>query len=156
MIPARRIELLRSVALFALLDDAPLRALAAVAGDIEAPAGTRLLATGEPADGGVLVASGRVQLSGPGFGPEGWIAGPGTLIGARALVIPIRNGFDADTLTPVRLLLFTRAAFLDVLAAHPEAARPIRRQFALALGHLGGALAELGQTRFSGELPDGR
>lgn len=156
---ARRIELIRSVPLFQLLDDTALRALAGVAAEVAAPAGVRLQAAGEPADGGYLVESGRVHLTGRAFGPEGLTSGPGTLVGARALVIPVRNGFDVDTLTPVRLLVFTRAAFLALLAEYPDAARPLRRQFARVLGHMSGALTDLGQTLLSpgsGSDTDGR
>ncbi|MGH2341295.1 Crp/Fnr family transcriptional regulator [Segnochrobactraceae bacterium EtOH-i3] len=141
---ARRIELLRAVPLFALLDDATLRDLAEVAAPYDVPPDARLLAAGEPADGALVVETGQVRLIGRGFAPEGTIMGPGTLIGARALVIPIRNGFDVDTITPVRLLTFTRAAFLDVLSAHPAAARPVRRHFVLMLRHMTEALGSLG------------
>ncbi len=142
---ARRMELIRSVAPFALFDTAALRAVAEIADAATLPAGTRLFRTGEPAGGALLVESGEVRLAGPGLGPAPVIAGPGTLIGIRALVIPVPAAFDADAITAVRLLALPRVAFLEVLAAHPSAARPVRRHFALALRHMTDALDDLRQ-----------
>lgn len=127
---ARKLDLIRSVSLFSQIEPAPLRQLAEVAAELSVPAGTRLLAAGEPADGACIVEAGEVHLTGPGCGVDGLMVGPGTLIGARALIIPARNVFDADCPGPVRLITLTRAAVMDVLTAHPDAARPLRRHFA--------------------------
>jgi CRP-like cAMP-binding protein len=96
-------------------------ALARVLESLELEAGACLFEAGDPADGLLLVADGRVALSSAPHDARGEF-GPGDTLGANALVAEGRRAARAETLSRARVFRLGRAAFRRFADAQPRAA----------------------------------
>jgi CRP-like cAMP-binding protein len=76
-----------------------------------------------------VVQSGRFRVD-DGAGTE-TIAGPGTLIGELALIVPMRRPSSATALESCSAIRMARSLFQRVLESDPAAARRLRDEFAI-------------------------
>jgi CRP-like cAMP-binding protein len=88
---------------------------------LELESGARLFEAGDPADGLLLVAEGRVALSSASHAAFGEF-GPGDSFGANSLVSEGRRAACAETLSRARVLRLGRDAFRRFADAQPRAA----------------------------------
>jgi CRP-like cAMP-binding protein len=107
--------------LLAALGEAEREALARALEALELEAGARLFEAGDPADGLLLVADGRVALSSPAHAARGEF-GPGETFGANSLVSEGPRAARAETLSRARVLRLGREAFRSFADAQPRAA----------------------------------
>jgi len=107
--------------LLAGLGAAEREALAGVLESLELEAGARLFDAGDPADGLLMVADGRVALSSQPHAVDGEF-GPGESFGANSLVSEGRRAARAETLSRARVLRLGRDAFRSFADAQPRAA----------------------------------
>jgi CRP-like cAMP-binding protein len=107
--------------LLAAFGDAERDALARALESLELEPGARVFDVGEPADGLLLVADGRVALASEPYGAEGEF-GPGDALGANSLVGDGVRAARAETLSRTRLFRLGRDAFRSFADAQPRAA----------------------------------
>ena len=107
--------------LLAGLGAAEREALAGVLESLELEAGARLFDAGDPADGLLMVADGRVAHSSQPHAVDGEF-GPGESFGANSLVSEGRRAARAETLSRARVLRLGRDAFRSFADAQPRAA----------------------------------
>ena len=119
----QKARLLNALPLFQAMEPQAVHVLAFAAGERSIAAGEALFGAGETSDGGFIVASGRIRLGEETFGP-------GTLIGAAALISETQRPAAALALEPTVLLALPRALVLQVLESHPGSAASLRRHIA--------------------------
>jgi CRP-like cAMP-binding protein len=113
-------EGLRSVPLFAQLDDDELERVAAVASEFEVPAGHVLIEHGQPGSGMFCITDGSVTVELPGGAVE---LGPGEFVGELALLADgITRIARVRATTPVKGLALGRAGFAELLEREPHVA----------------------------------
>ncbi len=117
----------------AALDPEAVRLLAFSAETRIFRAGDVLFRRGDPSDGGFLVTQGSVALDG-GEGGTRQVAGPGTLIGERAMISALPRPATATAREPTTVLKVTRRLFHRVLGEFPESALRLRAHYARVLG----------------------
>jgi CRP-like cAMP-binding protein len=122
------VALLERVPTLRLLGSASLRMLAIGSEQRNIAGGDRLFNQGDEADAGFVVQSGRFRVD-DGAGAE-TIAGPGTLIGELALIVPMRRPSSATALEASIVIRVARSLFQRVLESDPAAARRLRDEFA--------------------------
>jgi CRP-like cAMP-binding protein len=122
------VALLERVPTLRLLGGASLRMLAIGSEQRNIARGDRLFSQGDEADAGFVVQSGRFRVD-DGAGAE-TIAGPATLIGELALIVPMRRPSSATALEASTVLRLARSLFQRVLESDPAAARRLRDEFA--------------------------
>ena len=122
------VALLERVPTLRLLGSASLRMLAIGSEQRNIARGDRLFSQGDEADAGFVVQSGRFRVD-DGAGAE-TIAGPATLIGELALIVPMRRPSSATALEASTVLRLARSLFQRVLESDPAAARRLRDEFA--------------------------
>lgn len=141
------IETLRAVPLFAGFGSEELRLLAFSAEEKTLKDGEALFRAGDRADGGYVVASGRVDLTEErdSLGPRVVAAlGPGSLIGEMALIVETQRPTGAVANQGTRVMLIRRAAFKRVLSEYPDIAR---RLHGVISGRIQTAAADLARVR---------
>jgi CRP-like cAMP-binding protein len=112
---------LRGFPLLASLDDAEREALAGALEALDLERGKRLFDIGDPADGLLLVAAGRVGLASDAHGARGEF-GPGAALGANSLFDDGVRAARAETLSRARVLHLGREAYRRFADAQPRAA----------------------------------
>jgi CRP-like cAMP-binding protein len=122
------VALLERVPTLHLLGSASLRMLAIGSEQRETPRGGLLFKEGDEADSGFVVQRGTYRVDN-GLGAE-VVAGPGTLIGELALVVPMRRPSSALALEHSTVIRIARSLFQRVLESDPAAARRLRDEFA--------------------------
>jgi CRP-like cAMP-binding protein len=122
------VALLERVPTLRLLGSASLRMLAIGSEQRNIARGDRLFSQGDEADAGFVVQSGWFRVD-DGAGAE-TIAGPATLIGELALIVPMRRPSSATALEASTVLRLARSLFQRVLESDPAAARRLRDEFA--------------------------
>ena len=122
------VALLERVPTLRLLGTPALRMLAIGSEQRNIARGDRLFSQGDEADAGFVVQSGRFRVD-DGAGAE-TIAGPATLIGELALIVPMRRPSSATALEASTVLRLARSLFQRVLESDPAAARRLRDEFA--------------------------
>ena len=122
------VALLDRVPTLHLLGTASLRMLAIGSEQRDIPRGDLLFKEGDEADSGFVVQRGAFRVDN-GLGAE-VIAGPGTLIGELALVVPMRRPSNALALEYSTVVRIARSLFQRVLESDPAAARRLRDEFA--------------------------
>jgi CRP-like cAMP-binding protein len=91
----------------------------------------RLFAEGEPADSGFVVFSGSILLTVGGEGRERTrLAGPGALIGEKAMIADVVRPSSARAMENSTVLRISRQIFHRVLAEFPKEAVRIRANLA--------------------------
>jgi CRP-like cAMP-binding protein len=113
-----KVALLRSVPLFADLDERSLQAVATLAREREAAAGEVLMREGEPADAFLVIVEGTVRVEQSGQAVRSMMSGG--FLGEIALVDDGPRTATATCLTGCRLLALGRFEFERLLATFPE------------------------------------
>ena len=111
-----------------LLGTASLRMLAIGSEQRDFARGDLLFTAGDAADAGFIVQRGAFRIE-DGNGAE-IVAGPGTLIGELALVVPMPRPSTATALEYSSVVRISRSLFQRVLESDPVAARRLRDEFA--------------------------
>lgn len=119
----QKARLLNALPLFQAMEPQAVHVLAFSAGEQSIAAGETIFTEGALSDGGFVIASGRIRL-----GDE--TLGPGTLVGAAALISETERPATALALEPAVLVLLPRVLVLQVLEAHPGSAASLRRLIA--------------------------
>ena len=107
--------------LFAGLDEDERRCFLDEMELVEATRGEVVFEEGESADGLMLLVSGSLSLATADDGARGGF-GPGTAIGAHALVAPCARETTAESVDHSKLLFLSRTGFERVAEAQPRAA----------------------------------
>ncbi|MBI3750535.1 MAG: cyclic nucleotide-binding domain-containing protein [Chloroflexi bacterium] len=110
--------LLRSVPLFADLDERSLQAIALLARERDAPAGEVLMREGEPGDEFIVIVEGTVHVEQEGHRVRSMLAGG--FLGEVALVEHGPRSATAICVTPCRLLTLGHFEFDRLLVTFPE------------------------------------
>jgi len=126
-----KIALLKQVPLFQQLSHRELARLAAIADEIDVPAGRALTREGLPGKEFVVLAEGiaDVERDGEVVGT----LGPGDYFGEIALVTGEPRTATVTTRSPSRLLVFTAPAFRSLLDRAPQLRRRVVARAALRL-----------------------
>ena len=112
---------LEKFALLAQLDDAERRAVAGELEALELVAGTALFREGDPADGALFVAEGRVRVHSPGAGLDAEF-GAGEVLGTLSLVVDGPREATAETVSRARVWRLSRSAYRRLAEVAPAAA----------------------------------
>ena len=111
---------LRSLPLFADLDEDELRTLSAATSELEAPAGQMLIERGRPGSGLFILETGQAVVEAPEGQRE---LGPGDVFGERALLgDDVQRTARVRASTNVRCLAISRDAIEDLIHRRPEVA----------------------------------
>ncbi len=129
--------------LLAALEHEALRLIAFAADRRSCRAGEIIARKGEPAEMAFLVESGAIAVDDE-VGGAPLIAGPGALIGEKALVMPMERPATLTAREPSVLKLIKRDTMRRVLAEFPASAQAARAYLAGDLARLG---ARLGQVK---------
>jgi CRP-like cAMP-binding protein len=128
------VALLARVPTLHLLGGASLRMLAIGSEQRDVASGDVLFNQGDEADCGYVVQRGSLRIQ-DDLGAE-VTAGPGSLIGELALVVPMRRPSTATALEYSTVIRIARSLFQRVLESDPAAARRLRDEFALRSSQL--------------------
>jgi CRP-like cAMP-binding protein len=123
------VVLLERVPTLRLLGGTALRMVAIGSEQRDIIRGDPLFKQGDDADSGFVVQRGAFRID-DGAGAE-VTAGPGTLIGELALVVPMKRPASATALEYSSVIRITRSLFQRVLESDPAAALRLRDEFAV-------------------------
>jgi CRP-like cAMP-binding protein len=123
------VVVLERVPTLRLLGGAALRMVAIGSEQRDIIRGDLLFKQGDDADSGFVVQRGAFRID-DGAGAE-TTAGPGTLIGELALVVPMKRPASATALEYSSVIRITRSLFQRVLESDPAAAVRLRDEFAV-------------------------
>ena len=139
------IAFFEQVPTFAVLGKSALRILAMGAETRQLPSGAVLFYAGELADGGYVVQEGSLLLE-PSSPLEGeqFTAGPGTLVGERALLSDTVCASTAIAKEPTVVIRISRSLFRKMLEGYPAAAQKLRE---LVAERVDGWTRELGGVK---------
>jgi CRP-like cAMP-binding protein len=130
----------------AFLEPDALRLLAFAAETRILRAGDVLFRRGEEADAGFIVVSGAIALDARDDGsPASYIAGPGTLVGELALLVPVVRPATAIARESSSVLRLSRTLVHRVLAEFPRSALALRQALSERLTAFSRELAALGE-----------
>lgn len=138
------VALLERVPTLRLLGTAALRVLAIGSEQQEFARGSVLCRFGEDADCGYIVQRGAFRINGDDGGDYEVIAGPGTLIGELALLVPMPRPSTAKAMEFSTVIRITRGMFQRVLDSDPAAARRLRDDMAARVSQLASDVALVG------------
>jgi CRP-like cAMP-binding protein len=124
------VALLERVPTLRLLGREALRNLAFGSEQRDVPRGEALFRVGDTADSGFIVQSGSFRVSADDGSKHEIIAGPGSLIGELALLVPMQRPSTAVALEFSSTIRISRSLFGRVLEGHPDAARRLRDELA--------------------------
>ena len=124
------VALLERVPTLRLLGREALRVLAIGSEHREFASGDRLFNAGDDSDCGYVVQSGAFRVSLEDGSSAETIAGPGTLIGELALIVPMPRPATAVSLEFSSVIRLSRSMFSRVLESDPAAARRLRDELA--------------------------
>ena len=120
----RKLELLRSVPLFADLDAQSLDAVGVLAREVERPAGTILMLEGEPGDDFYVLVDGTIRVERSGGTVRSMSAGG--FLGEIALLEGGSRTATATCVDDCRLLVIQRHEFERLMQAMPHLERRVR------------------------------
>ena len=123
------VALLARVPTLHLLGGGSLRMLAIGSEQRDVASGDILFNQGDEADCGYVVQRGSFRIQ-DDLGAE-VTAGPGSLLGELALVVPMRRPSTATALEYSTVIRIARSLFQRVLESDPAAARRLRDEFAV-------------------------
>ncbi len=124
------IALLERCPTFQILGRELLRVLAISSEQLDFARGDVLFRSGDDADCGFVVSRGAFRVSFVDGSSHEVIAGPGTLIGELALIVPMQRPASALSLEFSSVIRIHRQLFLRVLDSDPAAARRLRDEIA--------------------------
>ncbi len=119
------LESLRSVPLFASLDDEAARELRSLLSDKRVPQNTRLFRQGDKGDAMYLIESGRVRISLRDDDKQEVILAElaqGDFFGEMSLIDGRQRSADANVIEDARLAILSREAFLSFVRSNPDVA----------------------------------
>ena len=119
------LEALRSVPLFASLDDEAARELRSLLSDKTVPQNTRLFRQGDEGDGMYLIESGRVRISIRDHDEEELVLAElaqGDFFGEMSIIDGRQRSADANVIEDARLAILSRNAFLSFVRSNPDVA----------------------------------
>ena len=119
------LESLRSVPLFASLDDEAARELRSLLSDKRVPQNTRLFRQGDKGDAMYLIESGRVRISLRDDDKQEVILAElaqGDFFGEMSLIDGRQRSADANVIEDARLAILSRDAFLSFVRSNPDVA----------------------------------
>ncbi|MBF8290668.1 MAG: cyclic nucleotide-binding protein [Chloroflexi bacterium] len=122
-----KVDLLGRVPLFAALDERSMEAVATLARELDAPAGTVLMREGDPAESFYVIVSGTVHVERSGLPVRSMTAGG--FLGEIALIEQGERTATATCATDCELLVLGSFEFGRVTATFPE----IRTRIAAAV-----------------------
>lgn len=129
--PGAPLATLRSIPLFAVLDERALERVAAIATDVEVPAGQVIIERDQPGAGMFVIEEGRVAVELPSRTVE---LGPGDFVGELSLLVDSGTRVArVRALTDVRCLAVSRVDFQQLLEDEPRIAVPMLRGLAQRL-----------------------
>jgi len=125
------VEQLRSIPLFAALDEHGLERVVALASEFTAPAGQVLIEHGQPATGAFVIEEGtvRVDLAG-GADVE---RGPGDVVGELAVLAESTRTARVVTTSSIKAMAIRREDLSALLHEEPTIALAMLRELALRL-----------------------
>jgi CRP-like cAMP-binding protein len=118
-----KLELLKTVPLFARCSKADLRRIATLADEVELHEGATLIHEGAYGREFFVVVNGSLRVTRKGRKVND--LGPGDFVGEIALVADVRRTATVTASTPVHLLVLTDRGFRDLLAQSPSIATSI-------------------------------
>jgi len=131
----------------ALLEHDALRLLAFAAETRILRAGDVLFRRGDESDAGFIVVSGAIALDARDDGsPASYVAGPGTLVGELALLVPVVRPATAIARESSTVLRLSRTLVHRVLAEFPRSAVALRQALSERLATFSRELAALGEV----------
>jgi len=119
------LEALRSVPLFASLDDDAARELRSLLSDKTVPQNTRLFRQGDKGDAMYLIESGRVRISIRDDDEQDVILAElaqGDFFGEMSIIDGRQRSADAKVIEDARLAILSREAFLSFVRSNPDVA----------------------------------
>ena len=137
---------LARIPLFAALEPEARRLLVFSAETRILRGGDMLFRAGDRSDGGYVVLSGSIELTGERSGPA--IAGPLTLIGETALILDAPQSASARARVASTVIKIPSALFRRVLAEYPASATRLRAELAARLATFVEALDDLRRRSF--------
>ncbi|MBA3877749.1 MAG: hypothetical protein C0498_12660 [Anaerolinea sp.] len=143
----RKVELLARVPLFSRLDQRSMEAVATLAREVAAPAGTVLMREGDPAESFFIIVAGTVHVQRAGLPVRSMTSGG--FLGEIALIEQGERTATATCATDCVLLVLGRFEFERVTATFPE----IRTRIEAAVARRPHAGDRSGQRRSPGGLP---
>ncbi|MDK9698470.1 MAG: cyclic nucleotide-binding domain-containing protein [Siculibacillus sp.] len=149
----RDIDLLKSVPFFDGIPAEPLKLLAFSADSREFADGRFLFSAGDPAEGGMIVVEGRVDLVDETRSPPKVLErlGPGALIGELALIVETTRPATAIAVGPARVLVVRRSLFRRMLGEYAEIAVTLRDRIAERLAALSPEIGRIRDVMEGGE-----
>lgn len=124
---------LRDVELFAGLDRKSVRLVGSITTSIDRPAGTVLIEEGRPGLEAFVVIDGEASVTVDGR--EVGVVGPGEVVGEVALLDNRPRTATVTALTPMRVLVLSRAEFNTLLDRVPDVTRKILATVQARAGH---------------------
>ena len=124
------VALLERVPTLRLLGTTALRMLAIGSESREFARGDQLFNAGDEADAGYIVQRGAFRVTLEDGSSAETIAGPGTLIGELALIVPMQRPATAISLEFSTVIRIARIMFSRLLESDPAAARRLRDDLA--------------------------
>jgi MFS family permease len=125
-IPARELDLLEKVALFAPLRPQVLESIARRATWLVARSGSRLMTEGDPGDRFYVLGSGRLTVARAGA-LLSVLDEPGEGVGEIALLLDVPRTATVTVEEDAEVLVLDRADFLEAVTGHPQVARDAHR-----------------------------
>ena len=123
LLRAARVDVLRPVPLFAGLSQRDLERLAAIADEVELPAGRDVIREGGSGRELFVLVEGQAKVSKGGRRVSTMHAGD--FFGEIALVTGVPRTTTVVAETPLRMLVLTQADFQRLIGEHPRIARKI-------------------------------
>ncbi|NVK35252.1 MAG: cyclic nucleotide-binding domain-containing protein [Rhodobacteraceae bacterium] len=154
------ISTLQKIPMLSNFGDDQLRLLAFSAETLEFRDGMRLFDEGDRADGGLVIANGRVSMQQRVNDDytEVDVAEEGTLLGETAMLVDTKRPCRAIAIDHVRVIRIRRALFKRMMQEYPELARGLFEQHAARYQRTANAIGPIGQRlqRMENELENQR
>ena len=127
-----KIELIKTIPLFARLSRKELAEVAALADEIDFPGGKEIIREGERGREFFVIVKGEVEVRRKGRKMA--TLGPGSFVGEMALLSKIPRVATVTAVTPLDVLVITDRAFLDLLEKMPSLTVKVARTLAERVG----------------------
>ncbi|MFC0284453.1 Crp/Fnr family transcriptional regulator [Camelimonas abortus] len=109
------------------------------------PAGARIFSFGEPAQGALLVARGRIMLTQPGESGPDLAVSAGAVIDDMAMFVGTVRAADATAVEDTDVIILDRAIIRRVLTEFPRSAAAVRDAVSARLNRMSAELAGVGR-----------
>lgn len=149
----RDLDLLTGVTFFEGISQEALKLIAFSADPREFADRERVFSSGDPAEGGLVVIEGRIDLVDESKKPPKVLErlGPGSLIGEMALIVETRRPTSGISIGRSRVLSVRRALFRRMLEGYPDIAALLEARIAERMMRLSPQIRRIGETLGGGE-----